>query len=186
MNDSSSNWDKNTLMGRCMLALKYSILPDEGMNTPEENLTQLGYILPPLSPAAGNYLPFRREGSLLVLSGVLCVRDGVITHAGLVGDEQTVESAYEAAQICALNALATIKAALGSLSKVREFLQVTGYVAAVPRFGESPQVINGASDLFARVFGESGKHARAAVAVTGLPKNATVEIAVTVSIREED
>jgi enamine deaminase RidA (YjgF/YER057c/UK114 family) len=154
-----------------------------GMHSPEDNLRQLGFVLPPVPAAAGNYLPWRRHGNLLMLSGVLCMREGSITHSGLVGEEQTVESAYEAAQVCALNALAVIREALGSLSAVGELLHLTGYVAAVPRFAESPRVVNGASDLFARVFGEAGKHARAAVAVTGLPRNATVELSVTLCAR---
>lgn len=87
---------------------------------------------------------------------------------------------YAAARVCALNTLASIKLALGSLDRVKEFLYVGGYVNAVSGFSESPQVINGASDLFAALYGEAGKHARAAVAVAGLPRNATVEIQVTV------
>lgn len=154
------------------------------MHSPEQNLTQLGFILPPAPAPAGNYLPWRRTGRLLFLSGVLPLQDGVLLHPGLVGEDCTVEEAYAAAQLCALNALASIKAALGELDQVEEFIQVTGYVAAVPRFAESPQVINGASDLFGRVFGPRGKHARAAVAVAGLPKNASVELSVTVSTKE--
>jgi len=89
-----------------------------------------------------------------------------------------VESGYAAARVCALNALANIEAALGSLDRVRQFLLVTGFVQSLPGFADSPQVINGASDLFAEVFGEPGKSARAAVGVSGLPRNATVEVQV--------
>ena len=98
-----------------------------------------------------------------------------------MGREQTVESANAAARVCALNALASIKLALGNLGRVREFLLVSGYVNAVAGFSQSPDVINGASDLFVAVYGEKGRHARAAVAVAGLPRNATVEIQVTVA-----
>jgi len=154
------------------------------MHSPESNLTRLGLVLPPAPTPAGNYLPWRSEGSLLFLSGVLCLRDGALTHTGLVGDEQTVESAYEAAQVCTLNALAVAKAATGDLARIRGVLHLTGYVASVPRFPDSPSVINGASDLLARVFGEKGRHARAAVGVSGLPKNATVELSLTFSLDE--
>ncbi len=111
---------------------------------------------------------------------MLSSREGTVTHAGQVGREQSVESGYAAAQVCALNTLASIKAALGGLERVREFLFLCGYVNAVAGFDQSPQVINGASDLFVKLYGDAGRHARAAVAVAGLPRNATVEIQVTV------
>jgi enamine deaminase RidA (YjgF/YER057c/UK114 family) len=119
------------------------------------------------------------NGKTLILSGVICIQDGVMTHAGQVGADQTVESAYEGAKVCALNSLAAAKLALGDLERVSEVLFLSGYVNAVSGFDKSPQVINGASDLFVEVFGERGKHARAAVAVAGLPRNSTVEIQVT-------
>ncbi len=147
----------------------------------EIKLNTLGLVLPPVPNAGGNYLPYRINGDTLILAGVISIRDGELTHAGQVGGERTVEEGYAAAQICALNALAAIKGALGSLARVREFLYVGGYVNAVAGFTESPQVINGASDLFVKLYGEPGKHARAAVAVAGLPRGATAEIQVTVS-----
>jgi enamine deaminase RidA (YjgF/YER057c/UK114 family) len=143
-------------------------------------LRELGLRLPAAPAPAGNYLPWRISGRQLFLSGVLPLADGQLTHAGAVGADRSVEDGHAAARACALNALANIEAALGSLDRVRQFLLVTGFVQAVPGFAESPRVINGASDLFAEVFGEAGKSARAAVGVSGLPKNATVEIQVTV------
>lgn len=148
----------------------------------EEKLIRLGLSLPGPPSPGGNYVPYRRTGESLVLAGVISARDGVVTHAGQLGREQTIESGYEAARVCALNALAAIKSALGSLDRVEEFTYVGGYVNAVSGFDSSPQVINGASDLFVELYGEAGKHARAAVAVAGLPKNATVEIQVTVRL----
>jgi len=147
----------------------------------ETKLAALGLTLPPPPSPGGNYVPHRINGNTLVLAGVIAIRDGVVTHAGQVGREQTVESGYAAAQVCALNTLAAIKGALGRLDRVKEFVYLGGYVNAVAGFGESPQVINGASDLFVKLYGEPGKHARAAIAVAGLPRNATVEIQVTVS-----
>jgi enamine deaminase RidA (YjgF/YER057c/UK114 family) len=151
------------------------------MDPIEEKLKELGLELPNPPVPAASYLPFRINGTTLILSGVISARDGVTIHAGQVGKEQTVESGFLAAQVCALNTLASIKAALGRLNRVREFLYVGGYVNAVAGFDKSPQVINGASDLFVALYGERGRHARAAIAVAGLPRNATVEIQVTVS-----
>jgi enamine deaminase RidA (YjgF/YER057c/UK114 family) len=148
------------------------------MDPVEQKLEALGLTLPPPPVPGGSYVPFRFNGSTLILAGVISARDGVVT-AGQVGREQTVESARAAAQLCALNSLAAIKAALGRLDRVREFLSVSGYVNGVAGFGESPQVINGASDLFVALYGEAGRHARTAVTVAGLPRNATVEIQAT-------
>jgi enamine deaminase RidA (YjgF/YER057c/UK114 family) len=149
------------------------------MDPIERKLSDLGHTLPAATVPAASYLPFRINGNTLILSGVISALDGVVT-AGQVGREQTVESGRKAAELCALATLASIKLALGSLSRVQEFLYLGGYVNAVAGFDQSPQVINGASDLFVAVFGDRGRHARAAVAVAGLPRNATVEIQVTV------
>jgi enamine deaminase RidA (YjgF/YER057c/UK114 family) len=150
------------------------------MDAIEARLQELGLSLPPPPAPAGSYVPYRINGNTLILSGVLAMRDGAVTHAGQVGREQTVETGNAAAQVCALNTLAAIKAALGRLDRVKEFLFVSGFVNGVAGFADSPQVINGASDLFVKLYGEAGKHARAAVAVAGLPRNTTVEIQVTV------
>jgi enamine deaminase RidA (YjgF/YER057c/UK114 family) len=150
------------------------------MDLIEEKLRALGLTLPSPPAPGGSYVPHRINGNTLILAGVISARDGIVTHAGQVGREQTVETAAVAAQVCALNTLAAIKGALGSLGRVQEFLYVGGYVNAVAGFDQSPQVINGASDLFVQLYGEAGRHARAAIAVAGLPRNATVEIQVTV------
>ena len=109
--------------------------------------------------------------------------DGKITHTGKVGETQTVEQAYEAAKMCALNAIAVVKSAAGSLDKVNRWVLVNGFVNGVAGFADSPAVLNGASDLLGSLFGEAGKHARAAVAVAGLPKDATVEIQCVVELK---
>lgn len=150
---------------------------------PEARLAELGLKLPAVPVAAGNYLPTVRTGNLLYCAGTISALDGRITHAGQVGKEQTVQSGYESAKVCALNTLANIKAALGSLDQVERLVFVGGFVNAVSGFTDSPAVINGASDLFVAVFGEAGKHARAAVAVAGLPKDSTVEIQVVAEIK---
>lgn len=146
----------------------------------EAKLAELGLELPSAPGPAGNYVPAVRTGNLLYVSGSLAVKDGKVTHLGQVGADQTVETGYEAARIAALNTLAAIKGELGSLDAVTRIVMVNGFVNAVPNFGDSPKVINGASDLLAAVFGERGKHARAAVAVAGLPLQSAVEIQVVV------
>lgn len=150
--------------------------------TIEEKLKNLGLILPEAPQPGGNYVPHRINGNTLILAGVISIANGEVTHAGQVGVDQTVETGQEAANVCALNALAAIKGAIGSLDKVKQFLYMGGYVNAVAGFPDSPLVINGASNLFVELYGDAGKHARAAIAVAGLPKNATVEIQVTVEI----
>ncbi|MGH7996038.1 MAG: RidA family protein [Opitutaceae bacterium] len=148
------------------------------MDEIERKLEDLGWKLPAAPAPAGSYVPFRIDWKTLYLSGVLNMKDGALTHAGQVGREQTVESGYAAAQACAVNTLANVKFALGRLERVREFLLVSGFVNGIAGFDGSPQVIDGASDLFVKLYGERGKHARVAVAAAGLPRNATVEISV--------
>ncbi|HTQ31779.1 MAG TPA: RidA family protein [Opitutaceae bacterium] len=152
--------------------------------TPEEKLKQLGLELPAAPPVAGSYVPTVCTGNLLYCAGTISSLGGRMTHTGQVGREQTVQAGYESAKICALNTLANIKAAAGSLEKVGRVVFVGGYVNAVSGFAESPAVINGASDLFVAIFGEAGRHARAAVAVAGLPKDSTVEVQVVVELKE--
>ena len=157
------------------------------MNTmnPEARLAELGLQLPPPPAAAGSYVSTVRTGNLLFCAGTICLVNGQMTHTGQVGREQTVETAQRAAEVCALNTLANIKAAVGSLDRVARIVFVSGFVNAVDGFADSPAVINGASDLFVRVFGEAGKHARAAVAVNGLPRGSTTEIQVVVELESE-
>jgi enamine deaminase RidA (YjgF/YER057c/UK114 family) len=151
--------------------------------TPEAKLKELGLELPDTPPPAGSYVPTVRTGDLLYCAGTISSFNGQMTHTGQVGREQTVPAGYESARICALNTLANIQAATGSLEKVARVVFVSGYVNAVSGFADSPAVINGASDLFVALFGEAGKHARAAVAVAGLPKNSTTEIQVVVELK---
>ena len=150
---------------------------------PEAKLDGLGLKLPDAPASAGSYVPTVRTGNLLYCAGTISAFNGRMTHTGQVGKAQTVETGYESAKTCALNTLANIKAALGSLDRVERFVFVSGYVNAISGFADSPAVINGASDLFVAVFGEAGKHARAAVAVAGLPKDSTVEVQVIVEIK---
>lgn len=153
------------------------------MDAIEIRLKELGYELPPAPAPGGNYLPYRQSGKQLFLAGVIAVSNGVMTHTGQVGDARTVEDGYAAARVCLLNALAAIRLATGGLDTVAQFLYLGGYVNAVAGFAESPQVINGASDFLVELYGDRGRHARAAVAVAGLPKNSTVELQLIVELK---
>ncbi len=152
------------------------------MDIYESKLKELGLELPEPPAPGGDYLPYKQVGNMLYLAGVISTFNGKMTHQGQVGAEQTIESGYKAAEICALNVLSVIKLAAGSLERVKQIVYMGGYVNAVSGFDSPPKVINGASAIFAKVFGEKGKHARAAIAVAGLPVNATVEIQVTVEL----
>lgn len=142
----------------------------------ETRLSELGIKLPIAPNPAGNYLPAIQSDNLLYLSGAICLVEGEMTHTGKVGKDHDITYGQEAARICALNLLAVAKAHLGGLERVRQVLQLNGFVNAEPGFSESPAVINGASDLLVAILGEPGRHTRAAVAVTGLPKDSTVEL----------
>jgi enamine deaminase RidA (YjgF/YER057c/UK114 family) len=149
----------------------------------EAKLAALGLTLPNPPAAAGAYVPTVRTGNLLFCAGTIASFNGQQTHIGQVGKEQTVETAKKSAEVCALSTLANIKAAVGSLDQVNRIVMVNGFVNAVDGFADSPAVINGASELFLAVFGEAGKHARAAVAVNGLPRGSTSEIQVIVELK---
>jgi enamine deaminase RidA (YjgF/YER057c/UK114 family) len=152
-------------------------------STPEENLAALGLTLPPLPSPGGNYVPAKQANGILYLSGVVSSdRNGIIT--GLAGADRTIEDGYAAAQTCALTQLAVLKRELGSLDRVAEVLTLNGYVNAAQGFHDSPAVINGASDLLVKVFGEAGRHVRAAIGVNALPRNALVEVQMTVRVKE--
>ena len=130
------------------------------MSAIEDKLQSLGHTLPPPPSGPGNYLPFRRSGNLLFLSGAIAVRaDGTLITGKAVAD-RTLEEAQEAARVCALNLLAVIKAAVGSLDSVKQVVLVNGFVNVAPDFVDVPQVINGASDLLVAIFGDAGRHAR--------------------------
>jgi enamine deaminase RidA (YjgF/YER057c/UK114 family) len=150
----------------------------------EAKLQELGITLPNPPAAGGNYVPTVRTGNLLYCAGTVCAFNGEMTHVGQVGREQTVQWGYDSARICALATLTNIRAALGTLDRVRRVVYVGGYVNAVSGFADSPAVINGASDLLVALFGDAGRHARAAVAVAGLPKNSTTEIQVVVEVTD--
>jgi enamine deaminase RidA (YjgF/YER057c/UK114 family) len=147
----------------------------------EARLAELGIVLPALPSPGGNFIPAKTVGQMVYLSGVISTGpEGVIM--GAVGAGRTIEEGYAAARACALTHLAVLKRHLGSLEAVKGVVGVNGYVNAVPGFADSPAVINGASDLLVQVFGEAGRHVRAAIGVSALPRNALVEVQMTVEI----
>ena len=143
--------------------------------TPEQKLNALGLALPELPKPVASYVPYKRAGDLLYLSGQGPRRSDGTMHTGKVGKDVSVKQAYEHAKLVGLGLLAAMKAATGDLSKV-EVIKVLGMVNAAPDFGEQPAVINGCSDLFVEVLGERGRHARSAVGMGSLPNNMTVEV----------
>jgi enamine deaminase RidA (YjgF/YER057c/UK114 family) len=144
--------------------------------TIEKRLGDLGITLPAAAAPAANYVPFVRSGNLLFPSGQLPIKDGKLAITGLLGRDLDVAAGKEAAKLCAINVLAQAKAALGDLEKIRRLVKINIYVASTPDFTEQHLVGNGASDFFAAVLGERGKHARVAVGMASLPLNAAVEI----------
>ena len=153
------------------------------MTTAISRLRDLGLALPPPTTAVANYVPFVVEDGWVHVSGQLPLREGQLICRGLVGQDVTVEEAYQAARQCALQALGLLAQAAGDLDRVR-IVRVGGFVASAPGFTDQPKVVNGASDLLVDVLGDGGRHARAAVGVAGLPLGAAVEIEVLARIQE--
>jgi enamine deaminase RidA (YjgF/YER057c/UK114 family) len=148
----------------------------------EAALAKAGLVLPEAPSAGGNYVPAKTIGNLVYLAGVISIdQQGIIT--GTIGIDRDIDAGYAAARACALQQLTVLRRHLGTLNAVSEIVSVNGYVNAVPGFTSSPQVINGASDLLVEIFGEAGRHVRAAVGVSSLPKNALVELQMVVAIQ---
>lgn len=153
------------------------------MATPEERIAELGLTLPEVAAPVASYTPTVRSGDHVYVSGQLPFVEGKLPATGKVGAEVTAETAQELAALCALNAIAAVRAEVGELSAVVRIVKVGGFVASTPDFTGQPGVVNGASDLLARVFGEAGVHARAAVGVAALPLDAPVEVDMIVEVR---
>ena len=142
----------------------------------EQKIKDLGIVLPEPPKPLGSYLPFVRTGDLLFISGQLPLKDGKLMKRGKLGAEVTVEEGALLARTAAINGLAVLRSAAGSLDNVTRCVKVTGFIASAPGFTDQPKVINGASDLMVEVFGALGLHARAAVGANELPMDTPVEI----------
>ena len=142
----------------------------------EDKLRELSIELPTPPSPAGSYIPVVTTGNLAFVSGQIPMREGKVVFEGKVPEQQSLESARDAAKICIINGLAQLKSNLGSLDKIRKFVRISGFVNSSPNFTEQPKVINAASDLLVEIFGDMAKQSRIAVGVASLPLNSTVEI----------
>jgi enamine deaminase RidA (YjgF/YER057c/UK114 family) len=148
----------------------------------EARLKELGITLPEAPRPVAAYVPCVVVDGLVFTAGQLPTAGGVVRFAGRVGAELTMEEGREAARLCALNCLAVIRAAAGSLDNVVQLVKLTGFVASAPDFHGQPQVLNGASEFLEAVFGPAGRHARTAGGVAALPLGAAVELEMVVKV----
>ena len=154
------------------------------MSEVEARLAAAGYVVPEATTPLAAYVPAVVTGRYVFTSGQLPVVDGELIATGKVGVEIDPEHATELAARCALNAIAAIKSVIGDLDKVVRVVKVVGFVASDPDFFGQPAVMNGASNLLLEAFGEAGRHARSAVGVAVLPRNAPVEVEVIVEVAD--
>ena len=150
----------------------------------EERLKERGLALPQAATPSFNYVPITLHRGIAYVSGQLPKVDGEILVQGKVGAAVSLETARGEARLCILQGLACLRQALGSLDRIERILKVTGYVASAPGFNDQPKVMDAASDLLVEIFGEVGRHARAAVGVAELPRDAAVEIEMVVACRD--
>jgi enamine deaminase RidA (YjgF/YER057c/UK114 family) len=159
------------------------------MSAVEDRLAALGLTVPDVAKPVAAYQPAVRDGNLVFTSGQLPMVSGALAQTGKVGTAGTdsgvsPEEAKELAQTCALNAIAAVRSVIGDLDKVTRVIKVVGFVASDPAFTGQPGVINGASELLGKAFGDAGAHARSAVGVAVLPLDAPVEVEITVSVQD--
>ena len=154
------------------------------MSKAEEKLAALGLELPVAAAPVANYVGYTVSGKTVYVSGQLPFKDGKLLVAGRLGAGVSIEDGYAAGRQCGLNILAHLKAACGGdLDRVARVLRLGGFVNSTPEFTDAPKCVNGASDLMVAVFGDAGRHARAAVGVASLPANAAVEVDAIVELK---
>lgn len=154
-------------------------------STPEERLEALSLVLPKITKPAGNLLGFKIDRGQVYVSGQLPLEDGAVKYVGKVGETVTESEAYDAAKLAALNVISQLSLATGgSLARIEAIIKVSGFVNCTSDFINIPSVVNGASDLFVEIFGESGTHSRFAIGVASLPRGVPVEIEVIASLRD--
>lgn len=147
------------------------------MDQIETRLAELGLVLPQVTAPVANYVPFVISQNLIFVSGQLPMQDGALLYSGKVGSDVTVEEGQTAARQCALNVIAQLKAACeGDLGQIKSIVKVTGFVACAADFVDHPAIVNGASDVMVDIFGDIGRHARAAVGCPSLPLDSPVEV----------
>lgn len=181
----------NTFLSRTLLRAAVALLvgcagvsaQEAGAYDPEARLAELGITLPQPATPVANYVNGVRTGNLIFLAGKGPRRADGTEIRGKLGADVTIEEGYEAARLTAINQLAVLKDMLGNLDRVVRIVKVLGMVNSDPDFVEQPAVINGFSDLMVQVFGERGRHARAAVGMASLPRGQAVEIEMVVEVR---
>ena len=151
--------------------------------TPSAKLAELGLKLPEVATPVGSYVPAIVSGNLVLTSGQIPLTDGALACTGKVGDGVTLAEAQQAAEMCALNALAAAASAAGGIDNLRRIVRLCVFVASAPSFTDQPKVANAASDLLASIFGDAGKHARSAVGVASLPLDVPVELELVAQVR---
>ncbi|NLE60673.1 MAG: RidA family protein [Planctomycetes bacterium] len=152
--------------------------------TPEEKLKDLGYPLPPAPAPVGSYIPAIRIDNLVMTSGQIPIREGKLVSTGKIGGNLSIEQGAEAARVAVVNALSQLAVAAGGLSNVKRIVRLGVFVNSADGFTQQPKVANGASDLLVAVFGDAGRHVRAAVGSNELPLDAPVEIELTAELKQ--
>ena len=143
----------------------------------EARLSELGIKLPEVAAPVANYVGYVKAGNLVFVSGQVPIKDGKFLFQGKLGAAVSLEDGQSAAKLCAINIIAQLKAACdGDLDRVKRIVKLGGFVNSTPDFTDQPKVVNGASDLMVAVFGDKGKHARAAVSAGSLPMGVAVEV----------
>jgi len=156
------------------------------MGKVEKRLQDMGIIIPDAPKPVASYVTCVQTGKLVYTSGQGCKKDNIPVYKGKLGKDLTVEEGYKAAKISIINCLAILKGYLGSLDRITRVVKLLGFVASTPGFDQQPFVINGASDLLIKIFGEKGKHARSAIGTNILPSNMPVEIEIIVEVELEE
>lgn len=150
----------------------------------EAKLGELGIHLPEVPKPVAAYVPFVRSGDLVFTSGQICMENGQLKYKGKIGGDLSPEDGYQAARLCAINTLAVLKSAAGSLDNIAQIVKVTVFVNSAAGFAAQPAVANGASELYQQVFGEAGRHARSAVGAPELPLDTAVEVEVVARVAQ--
>lgn len=146
--------------------------------TAEQRLKELGIVLPVPPPAVAAYRAWSRTGNLILTSGQLPWKEGRIAFPGRLGEKFSVEQGYEAAKLCAINAIAQLKDAAGDLERIAQIVRLEGFIHCAPGFRGHPEVLNGASHLFEKVFGDRNRHSRLALGIADMPLDAAVQLTV--------
>jgi len=150
----------------------------------EAKLQELGIVLPEVPAPVAAYVPAVLAGGFVYTAGQIPFVEGKLKYSGVLGKDLSLEQGVEAAKICALNAIAAVKSVLGDLDRVEQVVKLTGWISSANDFTDQAKVMNGASELVGRIFGQVGKHARAAVASNVLPLGAPVEVEMIVKVKD--